>query len=283
MSRIRLVLIALLFSSTAAFGGTNDHGLIGGTVVDPKDWPASPWVGNCSSTLVGDKVLLIAAHCVSNGGRVSFTVDTTVYRGTCTHHDSYRRNNTADWALCVLESAVPNVAYEVLAKPEQVQCAKGVTFLWTGYGCQRWSGRLDGKFRTGSVNAIDCPSGTDYDTVTKGSVALCSGDSGGGGYLVSADGSRLVVGVNSRSNTTDTSYVSSTYNETFRSWAKSWGDGKGVKICGLHSDATGCRGAGTNPEPDPTPDCDEEFDAVSDTLEAHSASVQALDACMERN
>lgn len=255
--------------------------LIGGTVADPADWPASPWVGNCSSTIIGEKVLLTAAHCVSNGGSKSFTIGSTRYSGSCTHHGSYRGNQTADYALCLLTASVSGVQFESIATPEEAACAVGVKYLWTGYGCQRWGGTLDGKFRTGLVGVTKCPSGSNYDTVTRGSVALCSGDSGGGGYVLFQNGDRKVVGVNSRSNTTDTSYVSSTYLSTFRDWARSWADSKGVQICGVHPGAQNCRGSSQpDPDPDPQPDCSQELKRVSDSLSAHNAAVSSLSTCL---
>ena len=96
-----------------------------------------------------------------------------------------------------------------------------------------------------------------------------------------------MVGVNSRSNTRDTSYVSSTYTDKFRSWAKSWADGKGTKICGIHSDAQDCRGSANpdpdpDPNPDPSPDCGQELEATLKSLEAHNKAVIALKSCLER-
>lgn len=241
--------------------------LIGGTVADPADWPASPWIGNCSSTIIGDRVLLTAAHCVGNGGSVRFSKGTTVYSGRCTHHSEYRGNSTADWALCELSSAVPDVMPETVAKPDQVTCESGKEFLWTGYGCTRWGSRLDGKFRTGTVDAIRCPSGRNYDTVTRGNVALCSGDSGGGGYVVDGDGKRMLVGVNSRSDTRVTSYVSSTYVGTFQDWARSWAENRGLDICGITKDCDPGDDDDDDDGDDDEPDCGDKFDAFDEALE----------------
>jgi hypothetical protein len=230
------------------FANLPDHELIGGTIADPADWPASPRLNNCSSTIVGPNTMLTAAHCVSNGASKSFTIKGVSYTATCTHHNSYRSNSTADWALCYTSKAIEGITFETIATAKEASCSVGKEFLWTGFGCTRWGAGTDWKLRYGTAPAIRCPSGTNYDTITRGKVALCSGDSGGGGYVVLDDGTRRVVGVNSRSNTTDTSYVSSTYSDSFRNWAKTWGDNKRTKICGIHSDATGCMGE-VPPEP----------------------------------
>lgn len=291
--RIFICALMLITSASFASGGQttpyyadlsdpNDlsPALIGGSVADPADWPASPWIGNCSSTLISSKVLITAAHCVSNGGNKSFTINNTRYTATCTHNPSYRGNSTADWALCLVSQPVVGIKFESIATEQEASCARGVKYLWTGYGCQRWGGAIDGKFRIGMVSTIKCPSGTDYDTVTRGSVALCSGDSGGGGYVMFQNGDRKVVGTNSRSNTTDTSYVSSTYIEKFRDWAKSWAESKNVSICGIHSDAESCRVAGDNSSPDPK-DCESELASAMTSLSDHVASQTALKACLE--
>jgi hypothetical protein len=293
----KIISLFVLFFSTSIFGqgqttpyyadlsDPNDlsPALIGGSVADPADWPASPWIGNCSSTLIGNKVLKTAAHCVGNGGSKSFTINNTRYTATCTHNSSYRGNSTADWALCLVSQPVVGIKFESIATEEEAACARGVKYLWTGYGCQRWAGTIDGKFRIGMVSTTQCPSGTNYDTVTRGSVALCSGDSGGGGYVVFQNGDRKVVGTNSRSNTTDTSYVSSTYTAKFRDWAKSWAASKNVSICGIDADAENCRVSGGNPDPDPDPkDCSSELSAAMSSLSSHVASQNLLNSCLSK-
>ena len=177
------------------------------------------------------------------------------------------------------------IEFERMAKADEVGCQRGKTFLWTGYGCTRWGGRIDGKFRTGDVNAISCPAGRNYDTVTRGNVALCSGDSGGGGYVASADGSRLLVGVNSRSDTRVTSYVSSTYVSTFYEFADWYQRNYDVEICGLNDQAENCRGADKpdpDPDPDPKPDCSEERKTLAMAMELTVEAHSELEACLER-
>jgi hypothetical protein len=214
--------------------------LIGGVIADPNEFKASPWVGNCTSAIVGERVLFTAAHCVSNGGSKSFTIGTTKYSAKCTHHPEYRGNSTADFAVCLVDKRVEgDLQFEVVAN--SIDYKMGDMFLLSGYGCQKWGGGLDGKYRIGRAKITKLPSGKNYDTITEGDVALCSGDSGGPAWFVYPDGNRKLVGVNSRSNTTTTSYLSSHATASAQDFYKSWASQNGVRICGIHADAMNCR------------------------------------------
>lgn len=235
-----------------AFLQGQDQVLIGGQPADPKDWPASVYASangsRCSATVIGERTVLIAAHCVGNGGNISFSAGSNGYRAQCTHHPSYRRNDSADWALCLVDKTVTGIPFENLGVNEKLQVGQEVRL--TGYGCTRpgGGGGNDGIFRIGKATVRSTPNGTDYDTVTRGGGALCFGDSGGAAYVEKPDGSRSVFGVNSRGDIQTTSYLSSVYVDTFRDWATSWSATNGnVRLCGLHSDAIGCRSGGQPP------------------------------------
>lgn len=214
--------------------------LINGTVADPAEWPNSVWIGNCSATVVGAQVLASACHCMGNGRSVSFSKNGKRYSAVCTHHPEYRGNSTADWALCKISEPVEGGQYELLNQQASF-LSLNMELTNTGYGCTKWGSGLDGKFRIGQSAIVDLPSGRDYDIVTRNGATLCSGDSGGASYIRFPDGMRAVAGVNSRSNTTTTSYMPSWATSSSMTWQKSWAAQNGVKICGVHLDAENCR------------------------------------------
>ncbi len=233
----------------------NSPMLIGGKPADAADWPASVYAragsSACSATLVGDRVVFMAAHCMSDGGVVSFTAGANAYKARCAHHPEYRGNDTADWALCLIDRPVTGVPFEAIGPGAALKVKE--TLLLSGYGCVKpgGGGGNDGIFRIGAASITSLPSSKNYDIVTKGGAALCFGDSGGAAYKLLAEGKRVIVGVNSRGNISTTSYLPSIAAPTFLSWAESWAKASAsARICGLHSDAQGCRGGEASPLPD---------------------------------
>lgn len=227
--------------------------LINGRPVDGADWPASVYArsGNaaCSATLVGERVVLMAAHCMDDGGKISFTAQANNYSASCTHHPQYDSNQTADFALCLTDRPVTGVVFEDIGISEDLSVGQTVTL--SGYGCINpgGGGGNDGIFRIGDATIQGLPNAVSNDTITKGGAALCFGDSGGSAYVVKGDSSRVIIGINSRGNISTTSYLASVYNGSlFSAWAKSWSkSNSNVKICGIHSGALYCRAGGSAP------------------------------------
>jgi hypothetical protein len=223
-----------------------DETLIGGVPADITLWPASVYMSNedgaaCSSTLIGDRVLLSASHCVKQGGVIEFTAGANKYSARCEQHPEYKGNTTADWALCLIDRPVTGITFERLATMQGIRVGDKVRL--TGYGCTRagGGGGNDGIFRIGIAEVTSTPNGKNYDVVTKGGAALCFGDSGGAAYVEFKDGSREVFGVNSRGNIKNISYLPSVANGTMQSFAKDFASKHGVQICGITPRATACR------------------------------------------
>lgn len=299
------VMLGVLLSTSPALAEVE---LIGGTVTDQANWTASGFgrsgSAGCSYTVVGERVVLTAAHCVNDRGTFTFSRQGVNYSAVCDHHPQYSASAwriaqvmldkgdfvvgedqfpvgaTEDWAACVTNAVVRGVTYEnVETDASKIGCQNGLVFTLSGYGCTRWGGSLDGQFRTGGAPAIQCPSASSQDLVTRGSSALCSGDSGGGAYLVKADGKRYYVGTNSRSNTTTTSYLSATFGPKFGTWFKQWLTTKGYKACGVSDGAVGCRDAGGGEEPDPN-DCKEPLRMLTQAHDSVTSALASLRSCL---
>jgi Trypsin len=222
----------------------------------PNFWPASFYVrfskdSSCTGSIVGEQVVLMAAHCIAHGGILKFKAADVDYVADCSRHDAYRtipRNYSADYALCRVRQPVRGVKFERLNIDSSL-VSDGTELLLTGFGCttDAGTGGQDDVYRVGEANVTRGPVGpTDNYFTTEGKAALCFGDSGGPAFLLRPGSTRVQVSVNARVGKTRSgrlsmrSFLSSTSTPDAIAFLKSW-SGDTLKICGIHSDARGCR------------------------------------------
>lgn len=232
--------------------------LRGGRVADPKEWQASFYTrsagGSCTASIVGDRVLLTAAHCVANGAAVTLRKAGVTYRAMCEHAPGYgsggRYAATADYALCAVDRTIPGVpAEKVNTNAGALAVSREV--LLTGFGCttDQGTGGDDGVYRIGEAKVTSLPSGENNDITVAGRAGLCFGDSGGPAFLVGPGAARVQISVNSRvENRSPTgtdlgpsSFLSSLTSRAGATFLRDWSKRNGLRICGLDPQAATCR------------------------------------------
>jgi hypothetical protein len=225
--------------------------VIGGEPADAKKWPATFIFrnsngGGCTATAVGRQAVITAAHCIDDGAKGSISVGTLTADVVCNHHPTYPDDISADFALCVLNKALPKLGdgFERLNTADNNAPAKGKDVTLLGYGC-RVKGGSDqsfGNLYEGTAKVVVRPS-KDLYVRTQGGAALCFGDSGGGAYHATnpAGTTRRLFGINSRGDISTNSWISTTANKSFIDWSRGWADKNKIKICGLDSNAEDCR------------------------------------------
>ena len=225
-----------LFAATSIAIGSIVPTLIGGKPAPKDKYPSTVRIfsggGSCTATLIGPKVLLTAAHCVDDGGSVRFDYKgSSVNSKACKHHDGYSDNTTKDFALCEVPALTGK--WETINTNHKL-VSKGDKVTLTGYGCTEPGGEggNDGILREGGATVTGVPSRNSFDIVTRASAgALCYGDSGGPAFVENGT-SRVLIGVNSRGNIKDTSYLSAVHMAD-QGFMKKWADERGLKICGI--------------------------------------------------
>lgn len=247
MTKYPFLLFILLCNAVLATATDDDNRLINGKPADPKEWPASVYASmsgsRCSATAVAEKTLLIASHCVSHGGTASFSVGPNRYTSRCSRCPQYSGNSTADWALCLVDKPITGIPFEQI-NSDSKRFNLGDELTLTGYGCTKagGGGGNDGVYRVGTSKIVTLPKGNNNDIVTKGGAALCFGDSGGPTFFVDkTTNERWIAGINSRGNISTTSYLPSLSSETAQKFMADWSQKYNQRICGVHSDAQGCR------------------------------------------
>lgn len=227
------------------------------------------WIGNCTGTAVGPKVIFTAAHCVTNGKRITFTsrFDGQRYAATCTRHPQVNpRNWFNDYAYCKLDSEFPKDM--VYASFLNELPARGEDLLLNGFGAPNVGVHYWGK---ASVNRYGS-----QDIYTCGPANLGGGDSGGSLLKWSNDRSGKsgfkIVGVNSRGGG-GCSLFNRVADSGFQNWSTSYSSSQGVGICGITLD---CIGA-TPPDPEPPVNCWQAYEEF-----AFCIGTKGKEPCIDR-
>jgi hypothetical protein len=193
----------------------------------------------CTATLVGQQVLLTAAHCAAGGDFVTFHIGTKTFRAKMTPSPLYdaRGDSTAppdpqslDLALGLVESPVDS------ADPIPVggTPVKGMDLILMGYGCTSPTGKTtnDGILREGSSELAQVQ---DVELVSyfPTGATLCYGDSGGPSFVRGQDGETDLLGIHSRGNMKDTNIDIRTDIAPAQAFFRQFAHDKGVSICGV--------------------------------------------------
>ena len=216
-----------------------------GAPANPAVWPVTFVFrnkdgGGCTSTAVGDQVIITAAHCVGNGETATAQLGP---RGSvtirCDHHPAYPSNISADFALCFTSAKLElSSKYEVVNKNPALN-ARGRNVILLGYGCLTEGGadRNFGQLFQGSAKITNTER-SEY-VVTAGASAVCFGDSGGAAYSDEPI-RRRIIAVNSRGDISRYSWLSVTSGSLFLDWASRWRKNDGASICGIDTAAKNC-------------------------------------------
>lgn len=222
------------------------HTLIKGNVVALDDFPEVVYIRNdegahCTGTIVGPNALLTAAHCISKSGNIESVVTTDKsFKALCNIPFSYMKDDPSlDLALCERVGRGRFKVQPATIRHEPVD--KGKSILLSGYGCTKSPGEggNDGKLRIGFSHVVNEPILNNW-FVTSGGAALCFGDSGGPAYFIAEHGEdetvHEVLGVNSRGDIRQVSYIAATYTKNAMRFINQWAKKTAQKICGVNLD-----------------------------------------------
>ncbi len=214
--------------------------IVGGTVANPTDnnvfqlimTEMTGQMGICTSTLIGTRTLLTAAHCVDGARSIlahNAPTDTQIQFGVNTYralqwtaHPAWNPNSQDlrnDIAIILLERAPPNVT----PKPwnnVSMSGTQGRPIRALGYG-NTTPGSGNGTRRQVGLTVSMLTQQLIFmgDNVSKG---ICQGDSGGPTFYTFSDGVERVVGVHSFTTSQTCTYGADTRVDAFATFVQQY-------------------------------------------------------------
>jgi len=265
--RAKLALLFLAGSSLFLAANDAQPTLINGRPAEPGEFTEVVYLtigsSKCTGTLVGERVLMTAAHCGTTGSVAKFQVGQTLYQATLTRSSLYPGKDH-DIALGLVDKKIEAVKFASVGGKAEV----GKPITLAGYGCispdNGGSGGNDGILRVGES---EIKSFTTYDMVSSkaGGAALCFGDSGGPAFMMEGT-KHLILGINSKGNIKDTNYNTRTDLDESKAFFLDWATKNNAQICGVQVQCGSDPDDPDDPDVPPPLGCKERFQSLGECL-----------------
>ncbi|GAA4910942.1 trypsin [Stackebrandtia albiflava] len=214
----RLVPVAVIATAALAVGAaptahadvtvSQHHGDVGtdivggGTVTEPKPWIAALYNNGgftCTASQIGAQWIITAAHCVEGSGAYSVRIGSLSRSGGGTvvtvsekHlHPEYAWPNN-DIALLRLSQSFPN-SYAPMATSADLSTGQASTIYGWGSEQPDWGGTLPDRLKYSDGNTTTQWCDTPGVICMMGDGGVAGGDSGGPGFVASAQTGRYVL------------------------------------------------------------------------------------------